>query len=105
MGIISGTMKELFHVPPITIMTLAALTPKNWEIELIDERFEKIPDYIDADLIAISVITVTSTRAFEISDKLKQMNPKLNIIMGGIHPSLNTYECLDHCDSVCICHF
>ena len=39
---------------PLGVATIAALTPKDWEIEIVDEHFQEVPYYTDADIVAIS---------------------------------------------------
>ncbi len=64
--------KSMDVMQPLFAAVLAALTPKDIEIELYDDRLEKIPFDEDADLIAISIETFCARRAYEISKKIQK---------------------------------
>ncbi|MBU1147374.1 MAG: hypothetical protein KKD11_03390, partial [Candidatus Omnitrophica bacterium] len=48
----------------IGLLTIAALTPSNFEIRLIDENFESINFDEDFDLVGITGMTQQATRAY-----------------------------------------
>jgi radical SAM superfamily enzyme YgiQ (UPF0313 family) len=88
-------------MPAINLSLIAALTPKEHEINIIDEMVEKADyDNLDADLVGISVITPTAPRAYEIADILTARGTP--VVMGGIHASLMPNEALKHVTSVVI---
>jgi len=89
-----------FTTPPsLGIPILAALTPPDVEVELIDDNSGDTLDYDAAtDLVAINCFTPQATRAFEIADRYRAHGKK--VIMGGFFPSLMADECLLHADSV-----
>lgn len=39
---------------PTGIATIAALTPEDWDIEIVDEHFQTVPEETDADIVAVS---------------------------------------------------
>jgi radical SAM superfamily enzyme YgiQ (UPF0313 family) len=82
---------------PISLGIIAELTPKDWEIELIDENFEDFND-TDAELVGISAYTTSINRAIEISKKLR--NKGIKTIIGGKHASLYPNELVDYFDAV-----
>jgi hypothetical protein len=49
---------------PVLFGILKSLTPDRFDIEFYDERAGKLPDSIDADIIAFSVETFTAKRAY-----------------------------------------
>ncbi len=71
--------------PPLGLGIIAALTPTDWEIKLIDENFD---DFVfeDADLIGITSFTSTISRAYEIAAEYTSNN--IPVILGGIYASL-----------------
>ena len=85
---------------PLLFPILSKLTPKEYEIEFWDERVEKLPEHLDADVIAFSVETFAAKRAYNLSKKYK--TEKNIIVMGGFHPSILPEECLNYCDSVIV---
>jgi len=52
--------------PPLGLATLAALSPQDWEIEIIDENIESIPLKPDADIIGICGMGVQFKRQTEL---------------------------------------
>lgn len=84
--------------PPLALATLAAYTP-DWDIELCDENVSSVK-FRDYDLVAISCMTTTSVRGYQIAQKFREKGIK--VIMGGIHPSILPYEAINYCDSVVI---
>ncbi len=90
--------RELF--PPFGLMYLAAYTPKEVEIRLIDENVERI-DFADRpDLVGITTMTATALRAYEIADRYRALGTK--VVLGGIHASMVPDEAQEHADSVVV---
>ena len=83
---------------PLVFAILAALTPKNVEIELFDEKIEKIPLDLKTDLIAMSVETYTAKRAYNLSRIFRLKG--IPVIMGGPHITLMPEEAKQHADSI-----
>jgi radical SAM superfamily enzyme YgiQ (UPF0313 family) len=91
-----------FHIPPLSLLTVAGITPRDYEIEIIDERIQPFEYKSDADVIAMNVTTQTANRAFKISQMVRSFKSNVKIIMGGMHPSVCPDECIAYSDSVCI---
>lgn len=85
---------------PLIFPIIESVTPKDVEIEYIDERIEDIPDKIDSDVIALSVETFAARRAYQIAQKYK--TDSNIIVMGGFHPTMVPEEALKYCDTVLI---
>jgi len=60
-----------FKFPPLSILTLAASTPDDVEVFIIDENLERINFIAEADLIGITVMTPQAKRAYEIADEFR----------------------------------
>jgi radical SAM superfamily enzyme YgiQ (UPF0313 family) len=105
-------MKVLFIIPPTTqiakkylapslgVAILAGLTPARHEVKIIDGNIQKINTDYECDLVAITVSTPAAVNAFEISDRFRQRGIK--VVMGGVHPTVLSEECLQHSDAICI---
>jgi radical SAM superfamily enzyme YgiQ (UPF0313 family) len=92
--------KNYFTVPPISLGILAALTPPDWEVRIIQEPHQKVDFDEPADLVGITANTSNVTRGYQIADAFRMRGIK--VIMGGIHPTARGDEALEHCDSVCV---
>lgn len=96
-----------FNIPyPIMFSTsglqiLAALTPENHEIRLVDETIGEKVDYDGHyDLVGITVMTTQSSRAYKIAKRFREKGIK--VVMGGYHVSVLPDEALEHCDAISI---
>ena len=88
------------RMEPLQLGVLAALTPKDVEVVLYDDRMEKIPFDEETDLVAITVETFTARRAYEISAEYRKRGVK--VLIGGMHVKLIPEEVIEHCDSIII---
>ena len=52
---------------PLGLATVAALTPSDWEVEILDENIEDIDFDAPADVVGISMFNVQYARALEIA--------------------------------------
>ncbi len=96
----NGMFHKGLHYAPITLALLAALVPQelNAEVKIYDETAEKIPLDTDADVIAITCITGTSSRCYRFADYFRSLGK--TVLMGGVHPSLMPKEASMHADAV-----
>ncbi len=53
-----------------------------------------------ADVVAMSLMTCTANRAYQIADAIREAAPGIKIIMGGPHPTYMAEEALEHADLV-----
>jgi radical SAM superfamily enzyme YgiQ (UPF0313 family) len=81
-------------------MTLAAYTPSDVDIRIIDENVEPIQFSDMPDLVGITTLTATARRAYEIADTYRGLGTK--VVLGGIHASMIPEEALKHADSVVV---
>ena len=61
-----------FSTTPLGLATVAALTPPDWEVEIVDENVEEIDYETDADLVAITAFNVQYQRALKIAGEFKK---------------------------------
>jgi radical SAM superfamily enzyme YgiQ (UPF0313 family) len=88
-----------FAYAPPTLAYLAALTPSDWDIKIIDENVEPLT-FEDADLVGITAMTWNAPRAYEVSEQYREKGIKT--VMGGIHASMLYEEAIRFVDSVVI---
>lgn len=92
--------KPSWQLQPLTLATLAGLTPPDVEVQAVDDRVEEI-DYDEArDLVGISLKTFTARRGYEIAAEFRKRG--VPVILGGHHPTLLPQEAARHADSVLI---
>ena len=66
-----------------------------------DEKKKRLHEAImRADVVAMSVLTSTANRAYQVADAIRSASPKTKIIMGGAHPTYMPEEAIKHSDLV-----
>jgi radical SAM superfamily enzyme YgiQ (UPF0313 family) len=86
--------------PPLSLMTIAGLTPDNWEITIRDEHVESSEVDGDVDLVGIQTYISSASRAYELARQWQQRGAK--VVLGGLHPTSMPDEAAEHADAVCI---
>ncbi len=96
----AGAYGWMLRYAPITMPTLAALVPRDLgaEVRVVDEMVELADPEAEADLVALTVITATAPRAFALADRFRRRG--VPVVLGGVHATLRTDECLAHADAV-----
>jgi radical SAM superfamily enzyme YgiQ (UPF0313 family) len=89
-----------FRMPCLGLLKVAALTPSDWQVTIVDEKVEPLDLNLEADLVGITAMTTTVQRGYEIADHFRQRGIK--VVMGGMHVSCLPEEALRHCDSVVV---
>ena len=89
-----------FQYPSSTLQQIAALTPAEHQVDIIDERYEPIRFDSSYDLVGISSLTYNSIRGYEIADHYRKLG--IPVVFGGYHASLLPNEAKQHADSVVI---
>ncbi len=82
----------------LTLPYLAALTPREWDVELVDEQLMDIDFDASVDLVAITAWTINSFRAYDIARKFRKRG--IPVILGGPHTFFHSDEAAEHCDAV-----
>lgn len=90
--------KALF--PPLALGVVAALTPGDWEVTIVDEAVEPVEFDRPADLVGITAMTPTAPRAYELADAFRQRGRQ--VVLGGMHPSALPEEAAAHADAVVV---
>lgn len=86
--------------PPLSLVTLAGLTPEEHKVWIEDENVERLTTTDHPDLVGITVNVDTSERAFAIARSYRERG--IAVVFGGIHASANPAIMLQHCDSVVV---
>ncbi|MFH0867318.1 MAG: radical SAM protein [Bacteroidota bacterium] len=85
--------------PPLGLGIIAALTPKHWDVEIIDENYSMF-HYRPADLVGITSYTANINRAYRIASIFKKNN--IHTVIGGIHATLLPDEALNYADTIVV---
>jgi radical SAM superfamily enzyme YgiQ (UPF0313 family) len=95
-----GPVCASFREAPLTLTTLAALTPETAQasITLIDENVQTVPAHTKFDLVAISCLTGTSLHAYRWAKHFRAQGAK--VVLGGIHVTLCHDEAAQHADAI-----
>ncbi len=88
-----------FPFPPLSLATLAGLTPAGHEIMIQDENVRPIDIPADADIVGITGYHIQEERVFELADGLRQRG--ITVAIGGpLVRTGNLDECACHADAV-----
>ena len=84
---------------PLGLGIVAACTPHDWKVEIVDENFAPF-EFRDADLVGLTAFTANVNRAYEISSLYRKKG--IPTVLGGIHASMLPEEALQHADAVAV---
>jgi radical SAM superfamily enzyme YgiQ (UPF0313 family) len=87
-------------IPPAVFSHLIALTPQRHRLRLIDERIEPVDFLAPTDLVAITCITATAIRTYELGDIYRGLG--VPVVIGGPHTAALPEEALEHADAIAI---
>lgn len=87
-------------LPPLGLGILAALTPPDWEVRIVDENFDPVDYDWPADLVGISFMSGLARRAYGIADRFRALGRK--VVLGGIHATAVPEEAAEHADAVVV---
>ena len=92
--------KKKLYFTGLALPLLAALTPDDWETELIYEVIEDVPFDTDADLIGVSTMGHGVIRSIDIAKEYRRRGK--SVILGGYMASIMPEEAVKYCDSLII---
>jgi radical SAM superfamily enzyme YgiQ (UPF0313 family) len=85
---------------PLGLLTVAGLTPPEWEVTVIDENLG-LPDYAAMprpDLVGITAFTAQAGRAYRVAAGFRSRG--VPVVMGGIHATMCLPEASERVDAV-----
>jgi radical SAM superfamily enzyme YgiQ (UPF0313 family) len=91
--------KKRFMIP-LALPTLAALTPDNYHIRILDEEIQTLPQNTFPDIVGITTLAATINRAYELGDWYRSKGTK--VVFGGAYASFMTEEALLHADAIVV---
>ena len=92
--------KRKLYFVGLAMPLLAALTPTDWDVEIVLETIEDIPFDSDADIIGIGGMGHAIVRSLDIAREFKKRGK--TVILGGYMASLMPEEAKKYCHAVVI---
>ncbi len=89
-----------YKFPALGPLSIAAATPPEHTVRLVDENIAPVDFAAPADLVGISVMTPLAPRAYALADEFRARGRK--VVLGGIHVSSCPDEAAAHADAVVI---
>jgi radical SAM superfamily enzyme YgiQ (UPF0313 family) len=89
-----------FKFPSLSLASLAAVTPPEWQVALCDENVEPVDFNAEADLVAITAMTPQAPQAYRLAAAFRAQGKR--VVMGGFHASNLPDEALLHVDAVVV---
>jgi len=101
-GVASNAFSWCNSLPLMGPVLLGTILKKGGhDVQIVSENMAEVkPADLDCDVLALSILTPTATRGYELAKMYRARNPKGRIIMGGIHASLLPDEALEYADTV-----
>ena len=93
-------LSNSLRIPQISLNIIAALTPPDYEIKIVEEELENINYDEDCDIVGISTMTANAPRAYKIAAEFKKRGK--TVVMGGVHPTVLPHESIRYADAVVI---
>jgi radical SAM superfamily enzyme YgiQ (UPF0313 family) len=90
----------LFRLGFLNLPYVAAVTPPDVEVKIVDEAFEKIDFEEKPDLVGLTAQTPVAPRAYQIAMEFRKRG--VPVVMGGVHASMLPEEALQYVDAVVI---
>jgi len=86
------------YMSSLTLPAVAAATPPDVEVTIVDENVSRVNLRQPADLVGITALTPNAPRAYAIADAFRGRG--VPVALGGVHPTLVPEEAAQHADIV-----
>src|SRR5690349_13205158 len=85
-------------MPPLGLLTIAAMTPPDYECRVVDLNCEPLTEehLAWADIVLMSAMLPQKKALFRVADRCRKAG-KL-VVFGGPYPTACPDECAPHCD-------
>ncbi len=87
-----------FRFSLLSLLSVAAASPADADVRIVDEQIDDIPWEADVDLVGITCMTALAPRAYEIADRFRRRG--IPVVLGGMHPTLCPEEAVQHADAI-----
>lgn len=89
---------KTFRFSLLGLLSVAAETPPEHTVRIVDEQVEPIPFAAPVDLVGIGFMTALAPRAYAIADRFRARG--IPVVFGGMHPTLCPDEAAEHADAL-----
>lgn len=89
-----------FRFSMLSLLTVAAETPPEHKVRIIDEQVEDVPFDDDVQLVGITCMTALAPRAYAIAARFRLRG--IPVVLGGMHPTFCPEEALQHANAVVV---
>ncbi len=91
---------RVFLLAPLTFPVLAALTPPDIEIEVVEERLRPIRLDADYDLVGLTFVTAFAPHSYDVADAFRAKG--VPVVLGGPHVTAHPDEAMAHAEAVVV---
>jgi radical SAM superfamily enzyme YgiQ (UPF0313 family) len=95
---LTASERRAVWFPKLSLPVIAAYTPADWHVVLVDEAVQDIDFDQPCDLVGLSIMTCYAPRAYEIAAEFRKRGK--TVILGGVHPTYCPDEALRHSDAI-----
>ncbi len=93
---------EVDFIVPTNQMSVLSFLLGRCTSEMSDDDLNKISQHLaKADLVAFSSMTPYADLTKDIISRIKQVNPQVYFIWGGIHPIMAPEDAIQHANAIC----
>ena len=100
LGVKRTWLYRFLYYRSLALEQIAAITPEEHSVEIIEETIRKINFDNNYDLVGITSLTCNAIRGYEIANEFRKRG--VTVVLGGYHPSALPQEAKQHSDSVVI---
>lgn len=91
---------KTFRFSLLSLLSVAAETPSDVDVRILDEQIDDIPWNDHIDLVGITCMTALAPRAYEVAERFHEKG--IPVVLGGMHPTFNPEEAQNHADAVVV---
>jgi radical SAM superfamily enzyme YgiQ (UPF0313 family) len=89
-----------FRFSLLSLLSVAAESPPEADVQIVDEQVDDIPWDADVDLVGITCMTALAPRAYEIARRFRER--RVPVVLGGMHPTLCPEEAARYADAIVV---
>jgi radical SAM superfamily enzyme YgiQ (UPF0313 family) len=95
---LTASERRAVWFPKLSLPVIAAYTPADWDVVLVDEAVQDIDFDQPCDLVGLSIMTCYAPRAYEIATEFRKRGKP--VVLGGVHPTYCPDEALRYSDAI-----